>query len=328
MMAQLLFLSGTEVAQALPMADAIAGMKSAYRQLSTGQAEMPLRARVKGEHDGVALLMPAYLRESRHMGIKLLTVYPNNIDRPIIHALVLALDATTGEPLALMEGGVLTAIRTGAGSGAATDVLAREDSTVVAIIGSGVQARTQLEAVCTVRPIERVLVYSRTPDHAAAFAESMRGVGTIPDDISVTKTANDAVRQADIVCTATTSPKPVFEGEALQAGTHINAVGSYQPTMREVDALTLQRSRIFIDSQEGIRAEAGEIIQALAEGSLAEYAIRGEIGAVLAGTTPGRTGPNDITYFKSVGVAVQDAIAAHIALVNARKNQIGQFLEL
>lgn len=328
MVAQLRFLSASDVALCLPMVEAIAGMKAAYSQLSSGQAEMPLRGRVAGENDGITLTMPAYLRASGEMGIKIVSVFPQNLGIPIIHALVLALDATTGQPLALMEGNSLTAIRTGAGSGAATDVLAPVDAKTVAIIGSGVQARTQLEAVCTVRSIEQVFVYSRTASNAEQFAAAMRGTGPIPQSIRVCASADEAIEQADIICTATTSSTPVFDGSLLGAGTHINAVGSYTPEMREVDATTLQRSQLFVDEREAVLAEAGEIIQAMAEGSLVADTPLREIGAVIAGDAEGRSDDDAITYFKSVGVAAQDAAAAHIVLRNAEVGNAGQLLTL
>lgn len=328
-MTQLRFLSHADVTAALPMPDAIAAMKAAYSQLSGGASEMPLRGRTSLEADGVLLTMPAFLRESKQMGVKIVSVVPENAQRnlPMIHALVMALDAVTGEPLAVLEGKSLTAIRTGAGSGAATDALAREDASSVAIIGSGVQARTQLLAVCAVRAIESVYVYSPTADHAAQFAEDMAGRDTIPPNIQITNTPEEAVQQAHIVCTATTSRTPVFNGEALQPGTHINAVGSYTPEMQEVDEVTLQRSIIIVDSRDAVLAEAGEIIIALDNGAIEEADIQAEIGHVLNGSHMGRVNDEQITYFKSVGVAVQDAAAAHVALHHAEENGLGTLVD-
>jgi ornithine cyclodeaminase/alanine dehydrogenase-like protein (mu-crystallin family) len=323
------FLSAADVRRALPMDAAIMAMKSAFAQLSGGSAEMPLRTRLQTP-DGTTLIMPAYLKESGEVGVKVVSVFPNNVRRqqPIIYAMVLALDVTTGQPLALLEGGSLTAIRTGAGSGAATDVLARANARSVAIIGSGVQARTQLEAVCEVRSIEQVWVYGPTRARAEQFAAEMAGVGRIPKQISVAGSANEAVREADIICTATTSTHPVFDGKLVRAGTHINAVGSYLPEMQEVDEITLQRSLITVDSRESVLAEAGEILIAIANGSLTESAIHAELGEIITGTRAGRSSDDQITYFKSCGVAVQDAAAAHVALRNAELNQIGMLLPL
>lgn len=323
-------LTAADVRAALPMADCIAGMKQAYAQLSAGTADVPLRTRVSGAADGTLLVMPAHLPQSQSLAVKLVSVFPQNVAQglPLIHALVMAIDASTGQPLALMEGGSVTAIRTGAGSGAATDILAREDASTVAIIGSGAQARTQLEAVCAVREIERVFVYSSTRTHAEQFAAEMAGTGAIPANVSVADSAADAVKQADIICAATTSSTPVFDGNDLQAGAHVNAVGSYMPTMQEVDVTTIQRSLVTVDEWAACLAEAGDLIIPLQNGDIDEAHIHAEIGAIINGDAAGRTHDAQITYFKSVGVAAQDAVAAKIALDNAIKHDLGTAVNL
>jgi ornithine cyclodeaminase len=329
-MSHVRFLSRDDVIRALPMADAIEAMKSAYGQLSAGQADMPLRGRVSGKNDGMTLVMPAYLQGTGHLGVKIASVFPQNTAKnlPIIYAMVLALDAETGRALALMEGSSLTAIRTGAGAGAATDILARPDSSVVAIIGSGVQAKTQLEAVCTARNIERVYVYSPTRAKAERFMHEMIECPWSPDSIIVSDSSEEAIREADIVCTATTSTTPVFDGSQLRAGTHINGVGSYRLDMQELDEITLQKSLIVVDSYEAVMAEAGEIVTAMKNGVISEDAIHAEIGDIINGKKSGRENDEQITFFKSVGVAVQDAISAHVALQNAEREGIGTLLEL
>lgn len=329
-MAQIRFLSRSDVVRALPMADAIEGMKRAYGALSAQAVDMPLRSRVQGKNEGVSLFMPAHLQSSGEMGVKIVSVFPQNMAQgiPTIHAVVLILDAETGQVLAMLEGSSLTAIRTGAGSGAATDILANSDAAHVAIIGSGVQARTQLEAVCTVREIKTVSVYSPNRDNAETFAQEMAGRGVIPSDIQVTESANEAIENADIICTATSSQSPVFDGNLLKTGAHINAVGSYMPTMQEVDEVTLQKAQIYMDDKSAILAEAGEIIIALEQGAISESDLYAEIGEVVNGTKRGRQSREDITYFKSVGVAVQDAVSASIALMNADTMDIGTLLEL
>jgi len=323
------FLNAQAMVEALPMRDAIEGMKAAFEQFSAGEADVPLRARVNSDA-GTTLVMPAYLQRSDDLGVKIVSVYPDNseLGLPTIYALVIALDPQTGQPTALLEGSTLTAIRTGAGSGAATDVLARADASSVAIIGSGVQARTQLEAVCTVRSITDVYVYSRTRGNAEAFAEQVAGQGPIPERVVVTDSANEAVQQADIVCTATTSSTPVFDGEALRPGTHINAVGSYTPQMQEVDATTIQRALVTVDSLESVMAEAGDLVVPIEAGIISQEHIHAEIGDVLSGKAVGRTSDEQITYFKSVGIAVQDAISASIALQHAERNNLGTVLSL
>lgn len=322
------FLSAADVVQALPMAAAIEGMKQAFAQLSADKADVPLRARVQSA--GTTLVMPAYLSATNDLAVKIVSVFPGNAqkDLPTIHALVLALDAETGQPIALMEGGSLTAIRTGAGAGAATDLLARVSSRVAAIIGSGVQARTQLEAICTVRDIQRVYVYSPTRAHAEAFADEMAGQHPIPDDVIVAESAQEAVQEADIICAATTSSTPVFDGNHLKPGVHVNGVGSFAPDMQEVDLTTIRRALVVVDSREAVLAEAGDLIIPLENGDLAPEHIHAELGDIVNGTRPARDNDEQITYFKSVGVAVQDAIAADIALRHAEKMNLGQVLSL
>jgi alanine dehydrogenase len=328
---QLRILTANDIRQALPMAAAIEGMKSAYAQLSAGRADIPLRTRLAiPAHKGTAILMPAYLADSDDLAIKIVSVFPQNLAQglPLIAGLVLVFDATTGQPLAILEGSSLTAIRTGAGAGAATDLLARQNAATVAIIGSGVQARTQLEAVCTVRKISEVYVYSIDVKHATAFAKEMAGYGPIPSRIEVVAEPEAAVRQADIVCTATNSPRPVFDSRALQAGTHVNAVGSYRPDMQEVDVNTLRRSMVTVDSRTAVLAEAGDFIVPLAAGEIEETIIVAEIGEIINGEKPGRDRPDQITYFKSVGNAAQDAVAARLALEGANAQGLGQIVTL
>lgn len=328
---QLRILSAEDVRQALPMAAAVAGMKGAFAQLSTGEARVPLRTQLAvPEHGGVAIFMPAYLSGTGDLAVKVVSVFPGNAQRelPTIHGVVLALDEATGRPLALLEGGTLTAIRTGAGSGAATDFLARQDARTAAIIGSGVQARTQLEAVCTVREIGDVRVFSPNREHALAFAEEMAGHGPIPEAITVAESADSAVRGADIVCTATTSSTPVFSGEVLAAGAHINAVGSFRTDMQEVDATTIRRSLVVVDSREAVMEEAGDLVIPIEAGEIDESHIYAELGEVASGQKRGRTEREQITYFKSVGVAVQDAVAASLALHYAEREELGTLVTL
>lgn len=328
---KLRILSGAEVRQALPMDKAIAGMKLAYSQLSAGQTDTPLRARVNvAAHRGTALFMPAYLTQSDDLAVKIVSVYPENAQAglPAIHGLVLVLEAATGRPAALMEGSVLTAIRTGAGSGAATDILALPDANSAAILGSGVQARTQLEAVCAVRAIQEVRVYSPNRDHAKQFASEMAGYGPIPATIRVAASPRQAVAGADIICAATTSSSPVFDGHDLKPGAHVNAVGSYTPEMQEVDLTTLRRSRLVVDSRAAVLAEAGDLIIPLNNGQLEAEQIHAELGEIINGDKAGRANSAEITTFKSVGVAAQDAAAARIALEEAVAKELGLVVQL
>lgn len=320
-------LSASDVRQALPMSEAIQGMKQAFAQLSAGQAQMPLRSRIQNQH-GTLLLMPVYLEQADSLAMKLVTVFPHNRNLPIVQAMVMVVNPHTGAIEALLEGSTLTAIRTGAGAGAATDLLARRDSHIVAIIGSGVQARTQLEAVCHVRPIEQVYVYSPNRDHVERFAHDLRGCSPIPENIIIAESANEAVQQADIVCTATTSSTPCFDGIVLKTGAHVNAVGSYMPTMQEVDSYTVSNALVVVDSCQSVLAEAGDLVIPLERGEITLDHLHAELGEIVAGTKQGRTHSSQLTYFKSCGVAVQDAIAATLALKNAERLGLGQVIPL
>lgn len=325
---ELRLFSAADVIRALPMAKAIEGMKTAYGQLSAGNAVLPLRAHVPITAEDTTLVMPAYLPESEALGLKVVSVFGSNPPRglKLINAVVIALDATTGEPVALMEGGAVTAIRTGAASGAGTDVLARPDAQVVAIFGAGVQARTQLEAVCTVRDIREVRVYS--PEGAEAFAAEMAGRSPVPDTIVIAGSPEAAVRDADIICTATTAHTPVFDGRSLKPGVHVNAIGSFTPEMQEIDTVTLQRSLVVVDSREAALAETGDLLIPIELDEFSVEDIHAELGEIINGTRPGRTSLEQITLFKSVGLAVQDAVAAQIVWRNGNAMGLGRSVVL
>lgn len=318
------FLSGEDVRRALPMRQAIEVMKQAFAQLSTDQAHVPLRTAIPvSRHNGVTLFMPAYLSADDRMAVKIVSVFNDNPTRglPLIHALVVAIDATTGKPEAVMDGMVLTALRTGAASGAATDLLARPDVRTVAIFGAGTQGRTQLEAVCAVRPIRKAWVYDVEPKAAALYAREMSQRLSLP--VEVARGPAEAARQADVICTATTSSHPVFDDADIRPGTHINAVGAYTPQMQEIPAQTVLRAKVVIDHREASLAEAGDLLIPLREGLIGEEHIFAELGEIVAGHKPGRTSPEEVTLFKSVGVAVQDVAAAGAVLDAARELRLG-----
>ncbi len=317
-------LSRKDVRQALPMPQAIEAMKAAFAQLSTGQADVPLRVALEApRHNGVTLFMPAYLSADDQMAIKIVSVFNDNPAQglPLIHALVVVVDATTGQPIAVMDGTYLTALRTGAASGAATDLLARPDARTAAIFGAGVQGRTQLEAVCAVRSIQKAHVYDLVPEQAAAFAAEMSQRLSLP--VQVADTPSEAVRQADVICTATTATSPVFDDADVQPGTHINAVGAYTPQMQEIPIETVLRAKVVIDHHESSLAEAGDLLIPIRQGQMSEDHIYAELGEIAAGVKPGRTSAEEITFFKSVGVAVQDVAAASAALEAAQRMGLG-----
>lgn len=324
-------LNADEVRQALPMSVAVEAMKEAYAQLSREQVSMPLRSRIDvTKHNGVTLFMPAMLHDTQDMAIKIVSVFPDNVENNLttINAIVIALDARTGIPMAIMEGASLTAIRTGAASGAATDLLARQDSRTLALFGSGVQARTQLEAVCTVRPIEQVWVFSLDKPGAREFVDEMAGRDPIPTRITIVETPSTAIAEADVICTATTSSTPVFDGKEIRSGTHINAVGSFTPEMQELDAETVKRSRVVVDEKKAALDEAGDLIIPINQGLITSDWIHAELGEIVTGEKSGRTSIDQITLFKSVGLAVQDAIAAGRALGRAKEADLGQIIQL
>ncbi len=325
----MLILTADDVRKALPMNEAIEAMKSAYAALSSGTAVVPLRTRLPiPNSEALSLFMPAYVgsADSQALAIKVVSLFPTNPPRGLayIQAAVLVFDPETGRAIALLEGSSLTAIRTGAAGGAAIDLLARKNSKVAAIFGAGAQGRTQLEAACTARKIDTAYIFDADRAKAQAFVEEMKGKGSLTKDIRVAQSAREAIEHADIICTATTSTKPVFDDKDLKAGTHISAVGSYTPEMQEVPAETLLRAKIFIDSRSASLEEAGDLIQPLRAGLFDESHICGELGEVVLGKKSGRQSDEEITYFKSVGIAVQDAMAAQVALNNARKMNIGK----
>jgi alanine dehydrogenase len=325
-------LSRADVQRAISMKDAIAIVREAFAQLSTHQATVPLRVPVPIEkHDGVTLFMPAHLHTSDALAVKIVSVHNRNPARglPLIHALVVVIDAATGKPLAAMEGGYLTALRTGAATGVSTDLLARRDAKIAAIFGAGVQGRTQLLAVAAVRKLERVYVYDAVPGQAAKFATEMRGQAGVPDDLRAASSSTEAVREADVICTATTSTEPVFSGRDIKPGVHISAIGAYTPQMQEIDEKTLQRAnKIVIDHHAGALAEAGDLILALKHGAIKESDIYAEIGEIAAGEKPGRERADEITFFKSVGNAVQDASVARAIYDAAVRDKLGVEVEL
>ncbi len=330
----MLVLSRHELEKLLTMPDAIEAVEEGYRQLAAGNVTMPQRvATVVEPHNGIHLSMPAFVGgtgdEPGTLAIKVVTVFSDNGARfgePTIQGIVLLHDARTGKPLALMDAEQLTAMRTGAASGVATRLLARKDAGVATVLGSGAQAGTQLLAVCSVRPIRKAFVYSLNGDQDQAFARRMSERLGIP--VLRAEDMRQAVEAADVICTATNSSTPLFDGAWLRPGTHINGIGSYTRTMRELDTTTILRSRVYVDGRTAAQTEAGDIVIPIAEGAITYEHVVGEIGSVLLGRTPGRTNEDEITVFKSVGMAVQDAVTAPIAYRRAVEQGLGQQVDL
>jgi ornithine cyclodeaminase/alanine dehydrogenase-like protein (mu-crystallin family) len=300
-------LSATDVRAALPMRAAIAAMREAFSALAAGHAVLPVRTAVPIPGGATLLVMPARTENPAAIGAKLVTVFPRNAgsDTPVVQAIVVLIDPKTGSPSATLDGTALTAIRTGAVSGLATDLLARADATRAAIIGSGAQARTQLEAVACVRKLASVAVWSRTQSHAEAFARDLRGAAFT---VRVAATAADAARDADIICCATSATDPVLAARDVATGTHVNAIGSFTPAMREFESALLTSAVVVVDQREAALEEAGELIDALGRG-LTKLDRLVELGSIVTGAARGRTAPDQITVFKSVGLAIQDVVA-------------------
>ncbi len=327
----MLVLNAEDVRRALPMQDAIEAMKQAFADLAAKRAEVPERIRLDVKpHDGVSLVMPAFVdgEQGQALAVKVVSLFNRNLERGIarIQAAVVVLEPDTGRPQGLLEGATLTAIRTAAASGAATDLLARLESRTLAILGAGVQARAHLEAMCWVRPIQTVWIYSRTPSKVETLIDEMAGVGSILEDLRMAASAKQAVERADIICATTTSIDPVFDNSDLKVGVHVNAVGSYQAEVCEVPAETVVRSLVVVDSRDAAWSEAGDLIQPLQAGLIDKEHIYAELGELVLATKPGRTSSEQVTFFKSVGVAVQDAVAARVALDRAQQHRLGQQL--
>jgi alanine dehydrogenase len=316
-------LSAADVRRCIDMPTAIEAMRDAFSALALGRARVPMRLAME-TGGGVSLFMPGYLPDSDASAVKIVSVHPDNAARglPAIHAVVLAIEPETGRVRAFMDGSWLTALRTGAVGGLAADLLARPDASVVALFGAGVQARTQLEAVRCVRPVTEVRVVSRTGASAAALVAELEGVE------ARTASAQEAIDGADIVIAATSSVTPVFDGAAVQPGTHITGVGSYTTEMREIDGALVARARVIVDEGEVARAEAGDLVGAIRDGLVDDSVFSIELGDVVLGRVPGRSSPDEITFFKSVGNAVQDVAVAHRVLAAAEAGGIGTVVEL
>lgn len=332
MIMRIKLLSRKDVQQTVTMSQAIESVRQAFISLSRGEAVMPLRNQVLvKEQEGTTLFMPAYLPSIESLGTKIVSVFPNNIehDLPTIHALVISCDAKTGQPTVVMDGTYLTALRTGAASGVATDLLARKEVKTAAIIGAGIQGRTQLEALCCVRDIQKVWVYDKKIRVAEAYAAEMQNRGRpFPSDIVVAHSPSEAVSEAEVICCATTSTVPVFEDADLKSGTHINGVGSYTPHMQEIPEQTLLRSKVVVDSLSASLEEAGDLIIPLKKGLISKSHIHGEIGQVASGQILGRESDQEITFFKSVGVAVQDVAVAEMVFRQAKSLRQGTDFDL
>ena len=326
-------LSATDVENLLPMRDCIQVMRDALASLARGKALVPLRMVMRmPDASGLLGLMPGHIQadggRDGALGMKAVSVFPGNARRGIDthQGAVLLFEADTGRLSALLDGATITAIRTAAVSGVATDLLARKDAAELAILGAGVQARTHLEAIAAVRPIRHVRVWSRNQERAASLVKDT--VGRFDASIDFVPGAEAAVRGADVVATVTASPEPILERGWLKEGVHINAVGSSIPTTREIDTATMAAARLFVDRRESAVNEAGDILIPMREGAFTADHIQAELGDVIIGKDPGRRSAAELTLFKSLGLAVEDVASAAFILKRAQQTGIGQTVKM
>jgi alanine dehydrogenase len=325
---EVLIVSQSEVPQLLPVKECVDVMARAFAALARGEATMPLRQILwLPEKAGALGLMPAQLTGLAAIGVKAVTFFPRNegTDLDSHQGAVLLFEAGRGRLLAVIDATSVTAVRTAAVSGLATRLLAREDAGDLALIGSGVEARTHLEAMLAVRKLRKIRVASKTFERARAFAERESKRHGVP--ITPSASVREAVTGADLVCTVTSSREPVVLGEWLSPGAHVNAVGSSVPTARELDTAAVLRSRLFVDHRASALAEAGDVLIPLHEKAITEEHVLGELGEVLTGEVKGRTAPSEITLFKSVGLAIEDLAAAQHIYSKARGSSFGKWVE-
>jgi len=303
------------------MPEAIQAMRVIFGELAAGHSTMPLRC-INTFGEMMMFYKPSHSPRKNYAAVKLLTQVESNPARklPMIQGFVFLMDSTNGNFLAMMDGKFITALRTGATTGLATDLLARPDSTIAAIFGAGVQGVTQLEAVCAVRPIKKAYVFDINAQAAERYASQQTeklGIHVYPAE------SLDVLREADVICTATGARAPLFQPSHLKPNVHINAIGSFQPTMQELPAEWVAASKIYVDHVDSCLAETGDLLIPISKGLMTRQHILGEIGAVVNGTLAGRASPNEKTLFKSVGVAVQDLAAAALVYEKALSQNSG-----
>jgi len=307
-----LFISKEKIAKLLPMNECIEVMEKMFRSIANDEASQPLRSLMwLPDKTGLMGMMPGYAKSLGVMGIKTITVFFANRDAgfPSHQGVVILFDAKHGQPLVIFDAAEITAIRTAAASGLATRLLSRENSELLAIIGSGEQAERHLESMMVVRKINRVNVWSRNEKNAKEFAEKNSEKYKVA--ISVKKNAEEAVKDADIICTVTSSAQPVVKGEWIAAGTHTNAVGSSTAAKRELDTAAILKSKLFTDCYESVFNEAGDFLIPKKEGVVDDSHVRADLGEVLTGIKKGRENDEEITIFKSLGIASEDIFSAY-----------------
>jgi alanine dehydrogenase len=322
-------LSEQDVRLVLSMRDLIDAMEGALVRFSSREVAQPLRTVIEvGLQRAFVGVMPAFIADPAALGTKVVSVFGSNtaVGLPTHLATIVLLDPMTGELLSIMDGRFITEARTAAVSAVSAKHLARADASKLAIIGSGVQARSHLEAIALVRELRDVRVWSRSEENRAAFAREMRPRVDAP--VRATASAKEAVDGADLIVLATASREPVVRSEWIAEGAHVCAVGACRPDQREMDTELVRRGRVFVDSRTGALAEAGDIVIPLKAGAFDETHLAGELGEVAMGSIAGRTSSDEVTIFKSLGMAVEDVAAAHLAYVKAAERGLGRGIVL
>ena len=319
-------LSRQDVEAVLDMKDTIDILEKAFKDLATGNAVMPQRTPIPSpDYGGVALFMPAYLKGMGALGAKVVTVYKDNPSKhnlPTVLGTIILLDDKTGAPVAIMDGGYLTAMRTGGVAGLATRLLSRKDAHVHTMFGTGGMARTHAWAVDKARDIKKLILYSIDPkEKRESFRDSLKNI--IKCDIVLADDPVKAVKESDIVTLITSAKDPIVDGDWFKPGTHINGNGSHAPAMRELDTKTVQRSKIVCDFVDACKAEAGDFMIPANAGEWSWDKVHGSLGDVITAKIPGRENDNEITLFKSVGLAIQDISAAYHVYQKAIEKNVG-----
>ena len=320
-----ILLTDSDVRKVLPVAGLADVMERALASFSSGQVNQPVRSSVHvDKHQAFFGVMPAYLNEPPALGAKLVTVFSGNAARglPALNATIVLLDPETGALTAIMDGRHITAARTAAVSAVAVRHLSRTNSYVLAILGSGVEARSHAEAVCGIKLFQEVRAWSPTPEHLARFVSEASALVQRP--VRAAANTKDAVREADVVVLATSSVVPVIQRDWISLGTLVISLGAHEPGMREMDPALTARARVIVDSRAAALVEAGDIVQGIREGHFTEARIAGELGEVILGRVPGRRTNEEIIIFKSLGMAVEDVAAAHLVLARAKEQGIGR----
>jgi ornithine cyclodeaminase len=321
----MLIISKPEIKKIFSMKEAIAANKEALSLYSNNKTIAPLRTHLNmPKQNGQSLFMPAYVEDLDAVGIKVVSIFPENLQRqkPVVMAQMILLDATTGEVCAMLDGTYLTQLRTGALQGAATDLLSNKDAKIALLFGTGGQADAQIEAMLAVRNLQKIYVCGRDFEKTKSFVAQIQA--NYETEIIAVEEGDSVLPQADIITAATTSYTPVFDGELVKEGAHINGIGAYTPEMQELPAAIVKRAnKIYFDTNEGVLAEAGDILTPLKDGIISHSDFSGEIGQVILGQILARESENEITLFKGVGTAILDVVMAQKIYQNALANNIG-----